>query len=235
MKKTKFFIASICFVLSSLFSVNAQWTSSGTNIWNTNLGYNVGIGTTNPQTNLDIYNSTQPVLRVLSNNPSGQGIPTLLLSRGGEQTLKLEGYPNVEGRISSVQGGVGFLTFYTGQNHESLRISPSGYIGINTANPQKQLDVNGTIHAREVLVDNDNWADFVFDKEYALPKLSEVNEFVQTNGHLPNIPSATDVKEKGVNVSEMQAKLLQKIEELTLYVIQQDQKIEKLQKQVDNK
>lgn len=108
-------------------------------------------------------------------------------------------------------------------------LSNNGYVGIGTTTPQYLLDVKGTIRAAEVKVESvDNFPDFVFEKEYKLPALNEVNSFIQTNGHLPNIPSAKEVKENGMSLVEMQTKLLQKIEELTLYIIKQQQEIDAL-------
>ena len=76
----------------------------------------------------------------------------------------------------------------------------------------------------------ENFADFVFNDDYQLRPLSEVNAFIETNGHLPEIPSAAEVKENGMSLVEMQVKLLQKIEELTLYMIEQQKRIEELEK-----
>ena len=73
------------------------------------------------------------------------------------------------------------------------------------------------------------WPDFVFNKNYNLPSLKEVENYINTNGHLQNIPSACEVEENGILLGEMNAKLLQKIEELTLYIIKQEARIEKLE------
>jgi hypothetical protein len=78
-----------------------------------------------------------------------------------------------------------------------------------------------------------NWADYVFDKKYKLLSLNEVDKFIQINKHLPNVPSAEEVAKEGIDMAKMDAKLLEKIEELTLYVIQLNKKIEQLEK--DNK
>ena len=80
-----------------------------------------------------------------------------------------------------------------------------------------------------------DWSDFVFDKTYKLTPLSNVEKFINENHHLPNIPSAENVVENGVNLVEMDAKLLQKIEELTLYIIQQDKKINDLENRINSK
>ncbi len=104
----------------------------------------------------------------------------------------------------------------------------SGNVGIGTTDPKNLLDVNGTIHAREVKVDLTGWSDFVFHPSYQLKPLTEVEKFIKANGHLHDIPSAAEVEQNGVNVGEMQKKLLQKVEELTLYVIELKKENEQL-------
>lgn len=111
-----------------------------------------------------------------------------------------------------------------------LSVLNNGRVGINTSNPQYTLDVKGTIRAAEIKVESvDNFADFVFEKNYKLPDLKEVHQFIQKNGHLSGIPSAAEVKENGMSLVDMQIKLLQKIEELTLYIIKQEEKIKELE------
>ena len=88
---------------------------------------------------------------------------------------------------------------------------------------------DGKIHAKEVEVKANVWADYVFKKDYQLQSLEEVEKHIAAKGHLPNIPSASEVIEKGINVAEMDARLLEKIEELTLYSIEQNKKINQLQ------
>lgn len=105
-------------------------------------------------------------------------------------------------------------------------------IGIGTANPRYKLDVNGTIRAKEVIVET-GWADFVFDDNYDLPSLRDVEAHINKHKHLPGIPAESEVKENGVNLGEMNVKLLQKIEELTLYVIEQQKEIDALKKMVN--
>jgi hypothetical protein len=107
-----------------------------------------------------------------------------------------------------------------------------GNVGIGTTNPMNKLDVNGTVHAREVKIDNNNWPDFVFKSNYKLRQLVEVENFIKVNGHLPEMPKAEDVHSNGVNVSDMQAKLLQKVEEMTLYIIEQNKQIKELQNRI---
>ncbi|TPG36288.1 hypothetical protein [Flavobacterium pectinovorum] len=126
------------------------------------------------------------------------------------------------------------MQFFTQESYltsqtEKLRIQGNGNVGIGTSNPKNKLDVNGTIHSKEVIVDMNNWSDFVFKKEYNLPTLKEVENHIEDKGHLENIPSEEEVLKNGINLGEMNAKLLQKIEELTLYMINQNKQIIDLQ------
>ncbi|MDP5202037.1 hypothetical protein [Flavobacterium sp. DG2-3] len=107
-----------------------------------------------------------------------------------------------------------------------------GNVGIGTINPTNKLDVNGTIHSKEVKVDMTGWSDFVFKKEYNLPTLEEVEKHIVENGHLENIPNEEEVLKNGINLGEMNSKLLQKIEELTLYMI--EMKKENIQMKKEN-
>ena len=113
----------------------------------------------------------------------------------------------------------------------NVLINPSGgNVGIGTLYPQPQflLAVNGTIGAKDVIVTNSGWSDYVFQSGYRLLPLSEVSTYIQQHHHLPDIPSEAEVKEKGVSVGEMQAKLLAKVEELTLHMIQQERENKEL-------
>nr|WP_315176509.1 hypothetical protein [uncultured Flavobacterium sp.] len=121
-------------------------------------------------------------------------------------------------------------------NQESVQsVLANGNVGIGTSNPTSKLTVAGNINSREVKVSVDAGADFVFEKDYALPSLQEVEKFVTENKHLPEIASAKDMQKEGINLSEMNIKLLQKIEELTLYLIEQQKDIEMLKKELKNK
>ena len=103
----------------------------------------------------------------------------------------------------------------------------SGQIGIGTDSPAEALSVNGKIRSKEVKVENANWPDYVFSRDYHLSPLEETEKHIKEKGHLPGIPSATEVKENGIALGDMNAKLLEKIEELTLHLIQKDKEIAK--------
>lgn len=144
------------------------------------------------------------ILRINSDDPNEDPLDVSLAGSGA-----------TSGGGSSLwtQDGAGNIIYYgtaAGQN-----------VGIGTTTPGSyRLAVEGTIGAREVVVTTDAWSDFVFDKDYSLKSLEEIEAFIARNKHLPDIPSEADVTQNGVKVGEMHAKLLQKIEELTLYLIQ---------------
>lgn len=111
-----------------------------------------------------------------------------------------------------------------------LLVSINGNVGIGVINPDSKLTVNGTIHASEVKVDLNMPADYVFKSDYKLMPLNEVEEYLKTYSHLPEIPSALEIKQNGLSLGEMQNKLLQKVEELTLYTIEQNKKLQEQEK-----
>lgn len=190
----------------------------------------MGIGATSPKGRLNtlalansvsmtLGSSTQPGLSVTSSDGGAYGMYFGVSSTGR----------------SWIQGGrTDSATAY-----DILLQSAGGKVGIGTNSPDELLTVNGIIHAKEVKIDlSGPLADFVFKKGYALRPLNEVHSYIKDNGHLPEIPSEEEVKKNGMNISEMQVKLLQKVEELTLYAIDQQKRIEELEKelrQVKNK
>ena len=114
------------------------------------------------------------------------------------------------------------------------RVSTLAYfpdkVGIKTRNVgDYELAVNGKVRAQEIKVESSNWPDYVFAKDYEFPSLKETEQHIRERGHLPGIPSASDVKEKGIDLGDMNAKLLKKIEELTLLLIKQNERIESLE------
>jgi hypothetical protein len=110
----------------------------------------------------------------------------------------------------------------------------AGNVGIGTENPDAKLAVNGTIHSKEVKVDlNVTAPDYVFTNDYKLRSLQEIESYVNQNSHLPEIPSAKEFEKNGIQLAEMNMALLKKIEELTLYAIEQDKKTDKLLKVIE--
>ncbi len=122
---------------------------------------------------------------------------------------------------------------YTGSLSEKMRINSTGNVGIGTAFPAEKLSVNGKIRAHEIKVEITGWSDFVFAKDYKLPTLQETEKHIKEKGHLPGIPSAEEVEKNGVELGDMNKKLLQKIEELTLYLIEKDKKIRVIEERLD--
>jgi len=127
------------------------------------------------------------------------------------------------------------------QNGSALidgNIITNSNVGIGTTNftdgtDSYRLSVNGAIRANRVKVYT-TWADYVFNKDYNLPTLEEVEQHIKDNGHLKDIPSAQEVEEKGIELGEMNKLLLQKIEELTLYMIEMNKEITTLKSQIKN-
>ena len=127
------------------------------------------------------------------------------------------------------------LAFST-NNSTVMTLTTSGNIGIGTVTPAYKLDVSGTIRANEVKVDLTGTCppDFVFKNDYKLMDLKTLEKFVNTNQHLPEIASEKEMIENGVNLKDMQMKLLQKIEELTMYTIEQNKKLEKQNEKIQS-
>ncbi|WP_068473230.1 hypothetical protein [Saccharicrinis aurantiacus] len=97
------------------------------------------------------------------------------------------------------------------------------------------LNLSGNIAANKITLNtNGNTADFVFEEDYNLRSLNEVNAFIEQNKHLPDVPSASEMEEEGVNIAEMNKILLQKVEELTLYIIDKDNEITQLKQHLKN-
>lgn len=117
-------------------------------------------------------------------------------------------------------------------------ITLNGKVGINTENTTNgfALAVDGGIISTEVYVMRvENWPDYVFNKDYELMSLSDLKLFIETHHHLPNLPSEEEIQENGYEISEMQSLLLQKIEELTLHILQQEERISQLENELNKK
>jgi hypothetical protein len=131
------------------------------------------------------------------------------------------------------------LAFYTANGNaplEKMRIDNSGNVLIGTtSNPNNyKLAVKGKIGAQEVVVTQSGWSDFVFKDDYKLKPLVKVAEYVKRNKHLEGIPTEAEVRKNGVSVGEMQAKLLEKVEELTLHMIEMKKENDELRTKVSD-
>jgi hypothetical protein len=118
---------------------------------------------------------------------------------------------------------------FKSENVELLYLKRDGNVGIGTTDPQAKLAVNGDVFAKKVKVTLSGWPDYVFNATYRLRPLSEVEEFIKQYHHLPEVPSAEEIEKNGLDLGDNQATLLQKIEELTLYVIEQNKKQQQLE------
>ena len=183
----------------------------------------IGIGTTSPSSILDVANAGDgaELLRLSTERPwvfrqanTGAVAQLDLHSTVGDKNFKITA-PN-HTRVAQ---------FFVSDNANNCRVflvPDGGKVGIGTTSfGSHSLAVEGSIGAREVKVEASGWSDFVFEQDYELRTLEEVEAHIAEKGHLPEIPNETEVTEQGINLGEMNAKLLQKIEELTLYLIEE--------------
>lgn len=184
-------------------------------------GGNVGIGTASPSAKLDVQGSGNGHVMIgeWTSNAAYAGLSLHGALSNGAYTFL--GSPADNNLYVNRPGG-GEIRIGENNSQNQLVIKSGGNVGIGTTNPQYKLAVNGNIGAQDIIVTNTGWSDYVFRPGYRLRPLSEVSQFIQKNGHLPDIPTEAEVKEKGVSLGDMQAKLLAKVEELTLHMIQQD-------------
>jgi hypothetical protein len=171
-------------------------------------GGNVGIGTNSPSSKLHIVAPNYARLIMTATSPA-DNVRMFIDARGSAG--------NIRGQLGTLSDHD--IRIYTNSQPRMI-IKNNGNIGIGTVSPHNdyKLSVNGKIRAKEIVVET-GWADFVFEEDYQLMPLREVEAYIHTHKHLPDVPSAKVIEEKGVSVGEMEAKLLQKIEELTLHLI----------------
>ena len=163
-------------------------------------------------------------------------------ARGGMIRGSNEGYLILSGNPNGYGNRNVYINRYT-SNGDVIMTAGSGQVGIGVDDPEYKLDVAGTVHANSIIADGNiraseiivstTGADFVFADDYQLRPLSEVKTFIQENKHLPEIKSAQEMQENGVGINELQTQLLQKIEELTLYILQQEERIKALEAELN--
>ena len=180
---------------------------------------NVGIGTNTPESKLHIKGNSSMYSTIENTVGDSKIVMGAVTNRNIIYSRKLDNAPQVLKLQVS--------------NENDFVINTNGKIGLGTTiTGSHKLAVEGSIGAREIKVEGSGWSDFVFEKSYKLPSLENVEKHIKEKGHLKDIPSAKEVEKNGFFLGEMDAKLLQKIEELTLYTIQQEKKIKELEKMV---
>ena len=224
---------------------------------------NVGIGTTSPLTKFQIgsiwtfYDGANDKIigrNTYNNGSNNVRINAAVASRiyfgsSGDIVLQTTGTGVANSTISSwntvIMKNDGSVGIGTTDPQKKLHVSGdtylSGSVGIGTTDLGNfKLRVNGKINCTEVVVtasakgeDEEEWPDYVFSEDYNLRSLEEVASYIEENKRLPEIPSAAEVAENGVNLLEINRLLLKKVEEMTLYILQQDAKMTDMQKQID--
>lgn len=205
----------------------------------TSLG-NVGIGTDNPGAKLELFdaNANLTLLKLRNNNWACDQKVAIEFWNGSNKSYATSKIVSQMDGCASDGEALVFETQTAGattttpkltiKNNGTILIPGQTKIGTksSTAHADAMLSVDGKIVSKSLYVTSLNWADFVFDKNYKMPTLSEIEAFYKENGHLQLIPSAEEVKEKGIDVGEMNKLLLQKIEELTILMVEQEKRMQ---------
>ncbi|MDQ0638313.1 hypothetical protein QF042_001878 [Pedobacter sp. W3I1] len=204
---------------------------------------NVGIGTNNPTTLLQLgdFNSSNQPKQVLI--PGNYNFERLQLGQlgNGNSALEMVNHNSAENSygirlMANIDNGGPGLQFQYAKSKSSydaleyqtaMFLDLNGQIGIGTLTPREKLSVNGNIRAREVKVEATNWPDYVFEKDYNLGTLKGLASYIKANKHLPGMPTAEEITNKGLELGEMVRLQQEKIEELTLHLIEKEKAIEK--------
>ena len=194
----------------------------------------VGFGTNSPRQKIHVVNGNILISRTSSRaNGSTNGS---LLFGGAINSNCTHGAWGIEYVNNDNEGyGLNFWRPISPCNNPKgnyfFFLADNSNVGIGTNNPKAKLSVEGAILAKEVCVKDSisNWPDYVFKEEYNLMDLKALKKYVETNKHLPDVPSAAEVETNGVKLGETTSLLMQKIEELTLYIIQLEERIRTLE------
>ena len=194
-------------------------------------GGNVGIGTLGPAAPLHVNQAGETGTDIYVTSPEFARMRMVAEAPNPDVTLSIQARASSDGFTFAEIGTLSRhdLRLYTNGDYR-VTIDDAGNVGIGTTepNPLYRLSVNGGVRAKEVVVET-GWSDFVFEDGYVLLSLAEVEAFIAQYGHLPDIPSAAEVAADGVSLGEMDARLLQKIEELTLHMIVLEKRITQLE------
>jgi hypothetical protein len=214
------------------------------------VGGNLGVATMTPRAPLDVATlATDTITSILARLTDGNNVGkgTFLgvhaynttLANSISFSLEHRYYSNLNSAINFYRGGSttgGFITFTTNSGIERMRLDANGNVGIGTtATGTYKLAVEGTIGARKLQITQATWADYVFKSDYQLPSLKEIEQYINTNKHLSGVPTESVVLKEGIDVGEMNKVLLQKVEELTLLLINEHKENEAKMKALECK
>jgi len=234
---------------------NATWNSwnelatRGTNnfIGNQTIIGNLGIGTTLPETLLNVNVGSGGLNGVAGIRLGGlTNYSSLEFGIDGDYDGMIRSYGNninyyaghwkIKGTPASENHSHNWYTSRNGSDDWStikMILNENGNLGIGTTVPDEKLTVKGKIHTQEVRVDMAGplVPDYVFANDYKLKSLQEVEDFIKENNHLPEIPSAKEIEKNGLMLAEMNMSLLKKMEEMTLYMIEMKKENEEIKKE----
>lgn len=189
----------------------------------------VGVGTTNPTALFEVASDGGSFKTV------GNGIKINRSNASCGVLVELGNNGNVDWILKNGLNGcgnLGDLNFINANQYHALTIKQNGNIGVGITNPDSRLAVDGKIRSEEVKVEIINGPDYVFEPDYELRTLKETKEYIVENKHLPEIPPAKEMEANGVDLGDMNMRLLKKIEELTLYQIQLMEEMEVMKKEL---
>ena len=190
----------------------------------------VGINTINPTGSLQVNGNTNGGQLVISRDhlAGGEGpgmvFKNVINNSVQEQIGGIEA-KLLSGAVGQVAGSLNFFTVVNSAKINAMTLSADGNVGIGTITPTEKLSVNGKIRAHEIKVETANWPDYVFEQDYKILGLNELDAYISENHHLPDVPSAKEAEANGIALGETNKLLLKKVEELTLYLIEQNKKI----------